>query len=656
MGIREWSSRSARPPVPSSWSAQPVTTRPAPVLPERADQGLTGHAFANLSILPPAPIRPDPTLRAQRTGAEDGSGAAAPVISAWIVEDGASTAPGQMERRVFLAALTERIHSTADRALAPVGRGSTGCPYIVRLLARVSRMSAAALERLARVHASAAPGSAEEYLRAFGDRIERGVAAWIATGRIPENVPSEAELSPGTAEDAEVSDVAAAAGADRPGELRFARAETGGAPALPTPIGDRAALRAHLGPGAPLPAEARTSLEAGFGEDLGAVRVHHNARAGVLADQVAAHAVTIGDDVAFAPGAYRPESATGMALLAHEVVHTLQQRGADGPIVGFGEPAQEREADEGARAALAWAYAGDEKRPWWRPGGLRLQRCGKEEVAPPQEVPAVDPERVALVLAAKPMLEDSYCKTTATFDLVDKKGGTSQGKLPDGTLVQVTALQGTGYDIVVKSGAWAGKTGYLPNGALTEAQGVIGDQVFNEGRLGGTLDDTGTMINCLGHASGQKRAAYITNGTTEDMLKGLGFTCEVGDSTVLAPKIKAGKYAMMVYMYIYKPSWREAAEQGLSYAEVAKKYGWSTDSWRQPDVYFGPNGEDRPIDYHALDYNAKTKRWEWVANNRQRERAPDYDVDSDDTNPATLNPDDYFGSSGQVLVSIACYK
>jgi hypothetical protein len=186
--------------------------------------------------------------------------------------------------------------------------------------------------------------------------------------------------------------------------------------------------------------------------------------------------------------------------------------------------------------------------------------------------------------------------------------------------VQVTALDGTGYDVVVKSaGSWAGKTGYLPDGALVEAQGIIGNQVFNEGRLGGELDGTDTKINCLGHASGQKRAAYITNGTTEDMLKGLGFTCIVGDSTVLAPYIKKGKYAMMVYMYMYKPSWRSHDDQGLPFSGLAAKYGWTTDSWKQPNVYFGPNGEDRPIDYHALDYNAKTKKWEWVAQNRERE-------------------------------------
>jgi hypothetical protein len=140
------------------------------------------------------------------------------------------------------------------------------------------------------------------------------------------------------------------------------------------------------------------------------------------------------------------------------------------------------------------------------------------------------------------------------------------------------------------------------------------------------------------------------------MLKGLGFTCIVGDSTVLAPYLKQGKYAMMVYMYMYKPSWRAEDEQALSFDELKKKYGWSAASWKSPNVYYGPKGEDHPIDYHALDYNAKTKKWEWVARNRERDHAPTYEVDSKGDEPAALNPDEYFGGSGQVLVSIACYK
>jgi uncharacterized protein DUF4157 len=377
----------------------------------------------------------------------------------------------------------------------------------------------------------------------------------------------------------------------------------------------------------------RAEIEAQLGRDLSNVEVYVGPAAVEACAALGAEAFTVGHTIAFASP--HPPKTTVM----HEITHVLQQGGDQAKVdvpgdVGVTAPggAEEHEAEAAEAAGPAKA----------------------EPAAPAQGGPPTAARKPAL--AMKPG-KDAYCKTTATFELVAKKGGSSQGKLPAGSLVQVTALDGTGFDVMVMSGgALTGKTGYLPDGALTEAQGIIGNQVFNQGRLGGELDGTGTKINCLGHASGEKRAAYITNGTTEDMLKGLGFTCIVGDSTVLAPYIKAGKYAMMVYMYMYKSSWREPDDQALSYADLAKKYGWSTSSWQQPNVYFGPKGEDRPIDYHALDYNAKTKKWEWVANNRPREKPPDYNVDSKGTEPAALNPDDYFGSSGQVLVSIACYK
>ena len=372
----------------------------------------------------------------------------------------------------------------------------------------------------------------------------------------------------------------------------------------------------------------RGELEAELHRDLSLIEAFAGPAATEACAGIGAEAFTVGSTIAFC------SPSPPMETVRHEVAHVLQQGGDRATVgapadLGMTAPgsAEEHEAEAAERGAGEQAVS----------------------AAPPQA--AMKP-----MLAMKPG-KDSFCKTTATFDLVAVKGGPTQGRLPGGSLVQVTGLEGTGYNIEVKSvGSWAGKTGYLPNGALADAQGIIDNTVYNEGRIGGTLDGTGTMINCLGHASGQKRAAYITNGTTEDMLKGLGFTCILGDSSVLAPYIKQGKYAMMVYMYMYKPSLRSTDDQPLSWDELQKKYGWSAGSWRQPNVYFGPKGEDQPIDYHALDYNATTKKWEWVSHNRARDKAPSYDVDSKGTEPAALNPDDYFGGSGQVLVSIACYK
>lgn len=76
--------------------------------------------------------------------------------------------------------------------------------------------------------------------------------------------------------------------------------------------------------GRPLSASVRGFLEPRMGADLSSVRTHSDAKAGALARSVQAKAFSVGRDVFFAPARYRPESRSGMHLLAHEVAHTLQ--------------------------------------------------------------------------------------------------------------------------------------------------------------------------------------------------------------------------------------------------------------------------------------------------------------------------------------------
>jgi hypothetical protein len=105
-------------------------------------------------------------------------------------------------------------------------------------------------------------------------------------------------------------------------------------------------LRSH---GRPLDEPAREVMEQRFGHDFGDVRVHADSRAGESARAVNALAFTVGSSVVFAPGQYRPTSAEGQRLLAHELTHVVQQRGASGSlsslsIADSGSHA-EREAD-----------------------------------------------------------------------------------------------------------------------------------------------------------------------------------------------------------------------------------------------------------------------------------------------------------------------
>jgi pimeloyl-ACP methyl ester carboxylesterase len=107
-----------------------------------------------------------------------------------------------------------------------------------------------------------------------------------------------------------------------------ARNEYGGSSGRAGP-GKRARTdAAGMRSGDALPAELRGRFEASLGVDLGDVRVHTDAEAGGEASAAGARAFAIGDDIVMGAGAYQPLTDDGQHLLAHEVVHTVQQRGA----------------------------------------------------------------------------------------------------------------------------------------------------------------------------------------------------------------------------------------------------------------------------------------------------------------------------------------
>ena len=80
-------------------------------------------------------------------------------------------------------------------------------------------------------------------------------------------------------------------------------------------------------PGRPLDAAARAFMEPRFGRDLSAVRVHTDGPADAASRSINARAFTLGSDIAFAHGEYRPGSSEGRRLIAHELTHVEQQGG-----------------------------------------------------------------------------------------------------------------------------------------------------------------------------------------------------------------------------------------------------------------------------------------------------------------------------------------
>ena len=113
--------------------------------------------------------------------------------------------------------------------------------------------------------------------------------------------------------------------------------------------------------GQPLDRAARAELEPRFSADFSRVRVHSDARAAESARALDAHAYTVGHDVVFDHGRYRPSTSEGRSLLAHELAHVAQQ--ARGSVSGRSGP-----------DGLIVSEPGDPFRPPGR-GGRTAGRC-----------------------------------------------------------------------------------------------------------------------------------------------------------------------------------------------------------------------------------------------------------------------------------------
>jgi hypothetical protein len=119
------------------------------------------------------------------------------------------------------------------------------------------------------------------------------------------------------------------------GQLPRGEVEARPAPeAGPLPAAARRGLQAAS---RPLDPAARASLEPALGADLSGVRVHDTSAAAMAADELGARAYTVGKDVVFGAGQYRPGTEQGDRLLRHELTHVAQQEqgpGAPAPADG----------------------------------------------------------------------------------------------------------------------------------------------------------------------------------------------------------------------------------------------------------------------------------------------------------------------------------
>ena len=116
--------------------------------------------------------------------------------------------------------------------------------------------------------------------------------------------------------------------------------------------------RATTGGGHELDGGTRTFMEGRFGRGLGHIRVHTGATAAESARAIDALAFTAGRDIVFGEGRYRPDTASGRHLIAHELAHSLQQGGGSDTSrprrMAVSNPGHvgEREADAAAEAVI----------------------------------------------------------------------------------------------------------------------------------------------------------------------------------------------------------------------------------------------------------------------------------------------------------------
>lgn len=81
---------------------------------------------------------------------------------------------------------------------------------------------------------------------------------------------------------------------------------------------------ASSGAGIALPAPQRAYFERRLGADLGGVRIHNHASAGAAARSAGAHAMTLGNHIAFAPAAYQPDTPSGSARSGRSALQPRQ--------------------------------------------------------------------------------------------------------------------------------------------------------------------------------------------------------------------------------------------------------------------------------------------------------------------------------------------
>lgn len=322
-------------------------------------------------------------VAAADSGAEKQADQVAGDIAAATIVD-ASPAAGQQTAAAFMAELEKQVTAAASAELGPLW-SAAGCPYIVAFFARHRSSPAVRIEKLAQRYSGVQrPATAQDYIAPIVARVRAGVRTWRSGGDVSADLrvvgmESQAAAAQETGRRSQAL--------EKPDGEIHRKARPGSSGGVP----DGAAMSpAEAGeamdPGSRLEAGALQRMKRAFGRDFSDVRVHTGPDAAGAANAVQARAFTVGNDVTFGSGEYRPGTPQGDALLAHELAHVAQQNAEDGSwsqrAPTAGDPLHEFDADSAATSAMVRLYGpptvGSVGPLSVQPSrGLRLQRCKK---------------------------------------------------------------------------------------------------------------------------------------------------------------------------------------------------------------------------------------------------------------------------------------
>lgn len=86
-------------------------------------------------------------------------------------------------------------------------------------------------------------------------------------------------------------------------------------------------INATKGSGRSMEGNTQSFMQSRFGADFSGVKIHTGDEAVQMNREMRAHAFTVGNNIFFNSGRYKPESESGKRLLAHELTHVVQQKG-----------------------------------------------------------------------------------------------------------------------------------------------------------------------------------------------------------------------------------------------------------------------------------------------------------------------------------------